>query len=398
MKLRLVPGMLEGWWCIFGPKVARLPGVAVDDGHLTDEARNALEARDFFAQSKEPFAVTMLTATSCNLGCAYCFQNTQVSSNPFAPTRIAKSSLTDETVIKVKRFVQTRMAQHDFESVSLLLFGGEPLLNPDGCVSILRALTPLGLVHADMISNAVLLKASLAKRLFAAGLRKIQVTFDGAPQDHDTTRVDHRGSGTYRSILDNIKAAAECTSIQWQFRVNVSHHNLDRLDDLVEDLGELALTSRKSVRLALIDDVGIGYENALRYTDELAGRFVRLIGRIMDHGFNVPLLGGSLRDCPFCGQFGGTTGTVINADGTLYSCWETAGRPEWSVGTLDDGYLSAEVIRDRWVACDYATASRGSARDSRRFYDMIDAYVLERNYGPTRDKCSATSKVPYAHR
>ncbi|MFJ8686493.1 radical SAM protein [Micromonospora wenchangensis] len=382
MTMRLVHAE-DGWWCLAAGKVAHLPTEAVEAGELTTEARNALHPHGFFEPATRPYAVTVLTATSCNLGCSYCFQNVGGSAaNPFAPQRIARSLLNKETIREAAAFVQLRMHELSFDDVSLLLFGGEPLLNPQGCLGILRALQPLGLTHAEMISNTVLLRPRLARDLYDAGLRRIQVTFDGGREQHDQIRVDHRGGVTYDRILQNVQDAGDATELDWHFRVNISHHTLAGVSALIDDLAALNLPQSASVHLALIDDIGIGYENKISCDASLAKQFIGLVDHAFDAGLTVPVTGNSLKDCPFCGEFAGGTGAVINADGTLFSCWETAGRTDWAVGDIRNGYLPNDQIKHRWVACDYAAASHGRADEVRAFHDAIDAHILGRTYRP----------------
>jgi uncharacterized protein len=375
----------DGWWCTLPGKAAHLPQEAVAAGSLVPEARAALDAQGFFASSSPVFGLTVLTATSCNLGCAYCFQNVnETTKNPFAPARIARRLLTQEDVVRVASFVQQRMHTLGIQRLSLLLFGGEPLLNPQACLGLLGALQLRGLADAEMISNVVLLRPSLARKLEDAGLRRIQVTFDGARTEHDGTRVDHTGSGTYDKILTNVADAASCTELAWHFRVNASHHNLDGIEDLIDDLASLPLGQPPTLHLALIDDVGVGYDNHLRYAAELTDRFTSLIDRAFDHGLHVRVMGAPVSDCPYCGQFAGGSGAVVNADGTLASCWETAGRPEWTVGDIHNGYLPDSDITDKWVACRHEAQGHGTPEDSRGFYDSLDAFILDRTYRPQR--------------
>ena len=117
----------DGWWCTLNGKAAHLPKGAVAAGSLVPQARAALEAKGFFATSEPIFGLTVLTATSCNLGCAYCFQNiNETTENPFAPARIARRLLAQEDVSRITSFTQQRMNTLGFNRLFLLLFGGEP--------------------------------------------------------------------------------------------------------------------------------------------------------------------------------------------------------------------------------------------------------------------------------
>jgi uncharacterized protein len=66
---------------------------------------------------------------------------------------------------------------------------------------------------------------------------------------------------------------------------------------------------------------------------------------------------------------------VVNADGTLYSCWESVGRPGYEVGTIGDGYR--DYPRDTWVHCgDLALSDDGQA-PLVGIHDEIDAGLLD---------------------
>src|SRR5262249_1776503 len=83
-------------------------------------------------------------------------------------------------------------------------------------------------------------------------------------------------------------------------------------------------------------------------------------------GFRLPRPTG--RPCAFCAEPGGRTGAVVNADGTLFSCWESVGRPGYEVGTIESGYVDHQPRR--WI--------RGSRSDrDGRFTDAVDAGLLD---------------------
>lgn len=285
------------WWIVYGsgPTVARLPceaAVEAGDGPLlVPEALSALEGQGFFdSKPSTTYALTVLTATACNLGCAYCFQNLELpKEGSHAPPRIKNAVLTPELAERVASFTKRQMTRFSLPACSLLLFGGEPLLNPSGCLELLRALQPLNLTGSEIITNGVLLNQNLAEQLSAAGLRRVQITFDGNRTSHDTIRVTRNGRGTYDQILRNVTAAAKRTDLSWHFRVNISHRNLDGLDTLIDDLGEAVPRGRTSLHLALIDDNGLGYENTVGYSSEYTRRFIDLHDRAISHGMFIPV-------------------------------------------------------------------------------------------------------------
>lgn len=396
--LRLIRGG-DCWWALFGSKVARLPlravlpvdaplpggggrGLIDVERHrsLSAAAAAALSSAGFFDLPRpDNYAVTILTATACNLGCNYCFQNTAMAAaGSHAPPRIKDAAIDDEVVEATVGFVARQQAAANLSTVSVLLFGGEPLLNVAGCRRILSRLQGLGLIDAEIVTNAVLLNPRIARELFRVGLRRVQVTFDGARAFHDHVRVTRNGRPTYGTILRNVHAAArEVPQLAWNFRVNVSHHNIDGLGSLVDDLAGITRLARQvTFHLALIDDTGLGYENHVGYDEELASTFISTNRAAIQAGMRIPP-SQPLSHCPYCSVTGGTHGAVINGDGSLYSCWENAGREDWIVGHVASGYADATTVAQRWVACDFDIKSHGSPEATRSFLDRVDAAALD---------------------
>lgn len=290
-------------------------------------------------------------------------------------------SPTPEHARATAAFVAKQQAAHGKDMVTLLLFGGEPLLNLVGCTAVLEALAPLGLTAAEIVTNGVLLTPDVAARLRDAGLSRAQISFDGHRPHHDTVRVTRGGRATYDTILDNVATAVEAVpDLAWNFRVNVSHRNLEGLPDLIADLSDIPLrASDVTLHLALIDDTGLGYNNDLGYDHDLADVFAGLNRQAIAAGMRVPF-SQLLTACPYCSLPGGAGGAVVNADGALYSCWENAGRSGWQVGTVHDGYEDSDTLLNRWVACDFDTKSHGTAEATRRFFGHLDAAALDDQY------------------
>ncbi len=378
--------LLEGkrnWWFLGPGGVVRLGSRHVTpEGTLLPGSEQLLRERGLFSSAPpRSYALTVLTSTHCNLGCGYCFQNTaQDPAGGTRPPRIARTRLTSRTITSVLDFTRQRMAESELERLRILLFGGEPLLNPRGCLELLERAQDIGLTSAWMISNATLLTPALARQLSDLGLDSVQVTFDGDRPDHDRIRVGRAdGGGTFDTIVRNIVRASEAAPIRWTLRVNVSQDNFAGVDRLVERLAEALDPARCTLYFARVGDVGIGYANDLLHTGELPAAFSRWQRRALELGFTVTRPG-SRRPCPTCGHAGGRYGAVISADGTLASCWETAGKPDWEVGTAADGYQPGERTEKRWIACEDLYRYDEDGRTLAAFRDTVDAALLDHLY------------------
>ncbi|MEV0730563.1 radical SAM protein [Polymorphospora sp. NPDC050346] len=332
----------------------------------------------FDARAYRSYALTVLTSTHCNLGCAYCFQNIELDpTGGSRPRRIGYTRLTSDTITSVLDFTGRRMAEAHLDQLVITLMGGEPLLNPEGCRELLARASAYGLRSASMISNGVLLTTAQATALADLGLGAIQVTLDGDRDDHDRIRSRRSdGGGTFDVIVDNVAAAMRATSIGFTIRVNVSHHNAAGMPTLVERLAEALDPPRCTLYFALVGDVGIGYRNGLFASAEPAQQFTQWYRRALDLGFEVPRPRARV-PCPACSFENGRYGAVVSADGTLSSCWDTAGKPEWAVGTLRDGYLPPELTKDKWVSCDDLNDYGGDPSAFASLRDTVDAWLLD---------------------
>ncbi|GHH54342.1 radical SAM protein [Lentzea cavernae] len=251
--MRLVQGR-NGWWCIGRSATALLPDGLVHNGDLTPEGRVQLRAAGI-DEVPEPdhYSLTVVTSTGCNLGCSYCFQNT-----PDGRRRIAPARLDARNVARCLSFAEKQMAELGVRRLELLLFGGEPLLNPAGCLQVLRAFGARMPVTASMVSNGVLLTRRTAGRLAEAGLGHVQVTLDGERDQHDRTRVTRGGRPTFDLILANVAAAQQHTGLRFTLRVNVTPQVVPRLPAVLDQAAEVLDVRSTNLAIAPVLDYGAG--------------------------------------------------------------------------------------------------------------------------------------------
>ncbi len=227
-----------------------------------------------------------------------------------------------------------------------------------------------------MISNATLLTPPLARQLAGHGLDCVQVTFDGDQRDHDRIRVRRSHGGTFDSITRNVARATEVTDLRWLLRVNVSHNNYRGIDALIGRLASALDPGRCTIYFTRVGDIGVGYSNELLHTGELVESFTRWHRQALDLGFTVSRPRAH-RPCATCGTGDGRYGAVVNADGVLSSCWETAGKPGWEVGSAAEGYLPAESTREHWIGCGDLYQYSEDARAITAFRDAVDADLID---------------------
>ncbi|MFE9933586.1 radical SAM protein [Streptomyces sp. NPDC005533] len=370
-----------GWWFLGNETWTLLePGQVLPDGTVCADIDEFLQEKGAY-QPRLPkaFALTVLTTTTCNLGCGYCFQNTALDpTGGNRPSRIGRQRLDSETIDRIIKFTAERMACADLRKLDVLLFGGEPLLNPQGCLTVLDRARSIGMRAASIATNGVLLTPEMAQDLNTAGLTSAQVTFDGNRELHDQIRVTHAGGATFDNIVNNVARASEVTDLQWTLRINVSHRNYEGIGKVFSEWEGRLDPNRCLLSFAWVGDAGFGYANDLQKVAEVGKAFVDWHIAAAEAGYQI-VRPGMKTTCQTCSVPGGRHGAVVNADGSLYSCWQSAGKPNFKVGSVEDGYMNTEHTAQRWVQCgyEYKTAAKPAVDD---FQDRIDGQILDYLY------------------
>lgn len=390
MVLRILEGQ-SGVWCQDTGGTLLLPFAYAVDGQLTAEGRAEVTRSGITGHRPHTrYSLTVVTATDCNLGCPYCFQNTAPAEpGRFDPPRIPRAVLDDGTIEKIAAFTGPRMRRAGMDRLFVLLFGGEPLLNPAACRALLTRLGRLAPVTASMVSNGVLLTPATARDLSALGLRSVQVTLDGPRDLHDGIRTSRAGRGTFERIIANLAAAQETTDLRFTLRVNATADVLPRLEELATHLAGRLDASRCVFDVAPVLNYAGLYDAGIDHTGAEVSAVLRGYAAALDHGFEVGWPGAGA--CGFCTERDGTTGAVVNADGTLYSCWETIGKPGYEVGTVQTGYT--DYPDSVWVSCG-EFAARESATGSAVFADRLAVGLMELLRGRRRGRPRRTATAP----
>jgi uncharacterized protein len=216
-----------------------------------------------------------------------------------------------------------------------------------------------------MISNATLLRRSLAIDLHRLGLRSVQVTLDGPPSIHDAARRTRHGTGTFQRILDNVANAQQATGLLFTIRINVTAAVLPDLGTLIQHLGTRLVTRRCRLQIAFLQNDHT-FDNSVGLPPDVAAQVVGAYEFAAFLGFRTPWP--TDNKCVFCAERNGRFGAVVNADGALFSSWESAGRSGLAVGSVEVGYRND--VPDRWRSC-------SSGHPGQQFTDAVDAGLLD---------------------
>ncbi len=290
-----------------------------------------------------PFPVRSLVlniANDCNLGCTYCFAS---QGDYGAPKRF----MSEETARKSVDFLLRDSGDH--ESVTLVFFGGEPLMNFRLIKTIVDYATRAGKeagkrVEFTMTTNATYLTPEVVQFLNDHSIG-VSVSIDGPKKYHDLRRTFKNGMGSYEFIRPRIANLIRVHKTRpLAARVTLTH-GVTAVREIFEHLTEMGfhevgfspVTSSDKDGYALTADE---LWTIFREFDELARTYVEKAARNEYLGFSnlsnalYDLHAGVVKAYP-CGAGLGLLG--VGSTGDLYLCHRFLESEAHRIGNLDDG-------------------------------------------------------------
>src|SRR5581483_10327731 len=279
-------------------------------------------------------------ANECNLGCSYCFA---AQGDYNSPRRL----MNEDTARASVDFLLANSGKH--ESVTLVFFGGEPLMNLGLIKKLVDYATDAGKKagkHVDfsMTTNATYLTPEVIQFLSDNRIG-VSVSIDGPKKYHDLRRFYKGGTGSYdmieprvRALLQNHKTrpiAARATLTHGVTAVKESFWHLRELG--FHEVGFAPVTSADR------DDYALTSEELWAVLDEfreLSDLYIEQASRNEYLGFSnlsnllSELHTGIVKAYP-CGAGLGLLG--VGADGDLYLCHRFLESDEHRIGSVQEG-------------------------------------------------------------
>ena len=279
-------------------------------------------------------------ANDCNLGCTYCFAS---QGDYGAPKRL----MSQETARKSVDFLLRNSGDH--ETVTLVFFGGEPLMNFRLISETVQYATKAGQavgkrVDFSMTTNATYLTPEIIHFLRDHRIG-VAVSIDGPKKFHDLRRTYKSGLGSYDMIQPRVMnllrehktrpIAARVTLTHGVTAVNEIFEHLSGMG--FDEIGFAPVTSSDDDDYALTPDE---LWQILEEFGELTAKYVDGASSGQRPGFSnltnllADLHQGVVKAYP-CGAGLGLLG--VGSTGDLYLCHRFLESDEHQVGTLDTG-------------------------------------------------------------
>lgn len=198
-------------------------GLVAEESFDETELLNYCRFRDTFTKSNAIYRI--LTTTSCNARCFYCYEE-----------NYERKTMDTETAKAVSRFIVNN--SRNLHSITLNWFGGEPLLNPKVITLITNDVTE-GLkgsktkINASLITNASLFSDELIETAKTQWrISNVQITFDGLKEEHEKRKNYINFPQSYEKTLD-VVGKLLLKEINVSIRLNYDKNNVEDIQKLI---------------------------------------------------------------------------------------------------------------------------------------------------------------------
>lgn len=263
----------------------------------------------------------VITTYKCNLACPYCYEG---------KGEVYSKEMDFEMAEKVMKAMQNRILQSHSRFFTLILFGGEPLLNTEVGLTIAERMGAwcgnqgVGM-RTFMVTNGTLLTPEMASALQGV-VNAVQITLDGSQPFHDKTRVYKNGRGTYNEVVNGIRAALEA-GMDVSLRIQIHKDNCSSLDRLFGDIQSILRSGRVNVNIAPLSQYsGLCSHFSSHFLDREEQE--KVLPALLHYSPNLQPAPNLLPCVAF------TNNWIFDGAGNIYKCITTVG--EKRVGYLTD--------------------------------------------------------------
>jgi len=192
----------------------------------SNEIEQAFERNCAAAWAQDHLHLIVMPTEKCNFRCVYCYED-------FSIGRMKRS-----VIDGVKALIRRRAPS--LSSLEIDWFGGEPTLAGDIVCEVMTDAQELARVHGislfgGMTTNGFLLNAEAYRRFYGCGIGHYQITLDGPPEQHDTTRLRANGRGSFDTIWRNLLAIKGVeASGEIRLRIHITKQNVALIHDFAE--------------------------------------------------------------------------------------------------------------------------------------------------------------------
>lgn len=292
-------------------------------------------------------ALCLNIAHDCNLRCKYCFADE-------GEYKGCRELMSAEVGKKAIDFVIEKSGPR--KNIEVDLFGGEPTMNFKNVKEIVDYANEVGKkqgknIRFTMTTNATLLSDEIIDYI-DKNMGNIVLSIDGRKEVNDNVRVRVDGSGSYDTILPQIKklVSKRDKNKQYYVRGTFTRNNTDFFED-VKHMAELGFKEISIEPVVLPDEhpLSLRKEDLPKIFDQYDKLYKYMLKRhkegkdIKFYHFNIDLQGGPCVYKRISGCGAGHEYVAITPSGDVYPCHQFVGNEKFKMGNIFDGKLKEDI-------------------------------------------------------
>ncbi len=282
-----------------------------------------LKDRNEKIKSRSDFvSLTIAPTLDCNFCCIYCYEKGQRNS----------SFMSESTERDICNYVESK--KKEIRYLSVTWYGGEPLL----AGGTIRRLSDYFIrfcrenkinYNAGIVTNGYCIDETTISLFKEALISHCQITLDGEEKTHDRRRIYKDGTGTFKTIIDNIIRYGSLIP-NLVIRVNVDKDNTEALSGLEERFRKAGIGNIRVLPAPVRNTWNCFDEKRCFSSNEYQDFELSSIKEGNDSLAvkAIPSIKGNHCTADLKNSF------VIGPDGSLYKCWCDIGVREQTVGNI----------------------------------------------------------------
>lgn len=297
-----------------------------------DETKLIITALDRKKYDSENVSITFIPTLNCNFRCPYCYQGLSTHK---------KEVISEQTIDKSIEFINKIIGKKT-RKLTLVLYGGEPLIVMDKCIYFLSKVFELFKdsnieLSSFLFTNGYYATEENIKKLKMFNLKWCQITLDGPPSIHNIRRFEPNGDPSFERIVENIKKIPGDISIL--LRCNIDSHNIDYLGDLYDILKKEGLLKRVKFSPAPVTNnpENKSYNNSycIPLTKEGKPYFLKILKTFEAKGFKKEIPDSFITLGGLCSHHMYYSFT-IDPKGDIYTCPGVVGNEHFRIGNVQN--------------------------------------------------------------
>lgn len=283
--------------------------------YLADVLKNRYNSADV--------ALTILPTRGCNFGCIYCYEQDRPMKH-----------MDEQTEKAIIAFLK---ANSNMKRLSVVWYGGEPLINFSSIERLSRSFLQMGIEYsAKMVTNGYMLTPEIADKIESLAIRSIQITLDGPEPVHNQRRMLLGGQPTYRTIMDNLKYLLGVNkTITVDIRTNVDRRNMEEYDTFYQNFKAEIDNSRVNLYPGFVSDL-LSSECVSAEHNISAGGYKAQFALDIYNKYGIEIksfLPKYRRHSCVASKY---WAFVIGPEGEMYKCWRMVGNKRQEIGNVNN--------------------------------------------------------------